>query len=37
MWKRAHVRQTVNNTMAHAYWQIGRLIIDDEQLGNTRY
>jgi len=23
--------------MAHAYWQIGRLIIDDEQLGNTRY
>ncbi len=33
---RAHVRQTVNNTMVHAYWQIGRLIVEDEQLGNTR-
>lgn len=33
---RAHVRQAVNNTMVHAYWQIGRLIVEDEQLGNTR-
>ncbi|GEB72748.1 hypothetical protein PC2016_3930 (plasmid) [Pseudoalteromonas carrageenovora] len=33
---RALVRQTVNNTMVHAYWQIGRLIVEDEQLGNTR-
>ena len=30
------VRQTVNTTMVQAYWQIGRLIVEDEQGGNAR-
>ncbi|WP_193156871.1 PDDEXK nuclease domain-containing protein [Pseudoalteromonas aliena] len=33
---RSHVKQVVNSTMVHAYWQIGRLIVDDEQQGSTR-
>ena len=30
------VRQTVNTTMVQAYWQIGRLIVEDEQGGEKR-
>ena len=33
---RTQVRQTVNNTMVQAYWQIGRLIVEDEQGGERR-
>jgi len=33
---RTHVRQTVNDAMVQTYWQIGRLIIEDEQGGETR-
>jgi predicted nuclease of restriction endonuclease-like (RecB) superfamily len=33
---RQHVRQTVNETMVQAYWQIGRLIVEDEQGGKER-
>ncbi len=33
---RAQVRQTVNTTMVQAYWQIGRLIVEDEQGGEKR-
>jgi predicted nuclease of restriction endonuclease-like (RecB) superfamily len=33
---RTQVRQTVNTTMVQAYWQIGRLIVEDEQGGNAR-
>ncbi len=33
---RQHVRRTVNQTMVHTYWQIGRLIVDDEQGGKER-
>ncbi|BFM48550.1 PDDEXK nuclease domain-containing protein [Marinomonas sp. THO17] len=33
---RHQVKQTVNSAMVQAYWQIGRLIIEDEQQGNTR-
>ena len=33
---RTHVKQAVNSTMVHAYWQIGRLIVDDEQQGSMR-
>ena len=33
---RTRVRQTVNTTMVQAYWQIGRLIVEDEQGGNER-
>lgn len=33
---RAQVRQTVNTTMVQAYWQIGRLIVEDEQGGERR-
>jgi len=29
-------RQTVNTTMAQTYWQIGRLIVEDEQGGSAR-
>lgn len=33
---RRHVRQTVNDTMAQAYWHIGRLIVENEQGGAAR-
>jgi len=33
---RQQVKQTVNSAMVHAYWQIGRLIIEHEQQGSTR-
>lgn len=33
---RAHVNQTVNSTMVNAYWQIGRLIVENEQKGEVR-
>lgn len=31
-----HVRQQVNFAMVQCYWQIGRLIVEDEQHGNIR-
>ena len=33
---RAQVRQAVNTTMVQAYWQVGRLIVEDEQGGEKR-
>lgn len=33
---RMQVRQTVNTTMVQAYWQIGRLIVEEEQGGEKR-
>ena len=33
---RTQVRQTVNTTMVRAYWQIGRLIVENEQGGEKR-
>lgn len=33
---RGQVKQTVNTAMLQAYWQIGRLIVEDEQGGETR-
>jgi len=33
---RSQVRQTVNAAMVLAYWQIGRLIIEDEQVKQER-
>ncbi|MDD2684529.1 MAG: PDDEXK nuclease domain-containing protein [Gallionella sp.] len=33
---RTQVRQTVNTAMVQAYWQIGRLIVEDEQGGEAR-
>jgi len=33
---RSQVRQTVNTTMVQAYWQIGRLIVENEQGGHVR-
>jgi predicted nuclease of restriction endonuclease-like (RecB) superfamily len=33
---RTQVKQTVNSAMVQAYWQIGRLIVEDEQQGNRR-
>lgn len=33
---RTHVRQTVNAAMVQTYWQIGRLIVEDEQGGEKR-
>ncbi len=33
---RMQVRQTVNTTMVQTYWQIGRLIVEDEQGGEKR-
>ncbi|MGO3849594.1 MAG: PDDEXK nuclease domain-containing protein [Pseudoalteromonas prydzensis] len=33
---RGQVKQTVNTAMLQAYWQIGRLIVEDEQGGKTR-
>ena len=33
---RSQVRQAVNHTMVQTYWQIGRLIVEDEQSGAAR-
>ena len=33
---RTQVRQTVNTTMVQTYWQIGRLIVENEQGGSAR-
>lgn len=33
---RGQVRQTVNYVMTQAYWEIGRLIVEDEQQGEVR-
>ncbi|MGO2418706.1 MAG: PDDEXK nuclease domain-containing protein [Vibrio casei] len=33
---RKQVLQTVNSTMVQTYWQIGRLIVEDEQQGEAR-
>jgi len=33
---RGQVKQTVNHAMVNAYWQIGRLIVEDEQRGQSR-
>ena len=33
---RQHVVQTVNTTMVMTYFQVGRLIVEDEQKGETR-
>lgn len=33
---RTHVHQTVNNVMTQCYWEIGRLIVEYEQQGETR-
>ncbi|MGP9498281.1 PDDEXK nuclease domain-containing protein [Halomonas sp. AOP43-D1-4] len=33
---RGQVRQAVNTTMVQSYWEIGRLIIEHEQQGNSR-
>lgn len=33
---RMQVRQTVNTAMVQSYWQIGRLIVEDEQGGEKR-
>ncbi len=33
---RGQVKQTVNTAMVQAYWQIGRLIVEQEQQGNVR-
>lgn len=33
---RSHVQRAVNDAMVQAYWEIGRLIVEDEQQGNER-
>ncbi len=33
---RQHLQQTVNTTMVQTYWNIGRLIVEDEQSGKER-
>ena len=33
---RGRVQQVVNSAMVQTYWQIGRLIVEDEQHGNER-
>jgi len=33
---RALVRQTVNTAMVQTYWQVGQIIVEDEQGGNKR-
>ncbi|PID65003.1 MAG: hypothetical protein CR962_00410, partial [Gammaproteobacteria bacterium] len=33
---RQQVRRNVNATMVQLYWEIGRLIVEDEQRGKTR-
>ena len=33
---RSQVRQTVNQAMVQSYWEIGRLLVEDEQHGESR-
>jgi len=33
---KGQVKQTVNSAMVHAYWNIGRLIVEHEQKGSSR-
>lgn len=33
---RQHVRQAVNTAMVESYWQIGSMIVEHEQRGNSR-
>ncbi|OOH90626.1 hypothetical protein BMT54_04115 [Pasteurellaceae bacterium 15-036681] len=33
---RSQVRQTVNSVMVQSYWEIGRLLVEDEQQGQER-
>ncbi|MHA3320709.1 PDDEXK nuclease domain-containing protein [Legionella pneumophila] len=33
---RTHLQQTVNHTMVKTYWEVGRLIVEDEQKGDKR-
>ena len=33
---RGQIRQAVNSTMVQSYWQVGRLIVEHEQQGNSR-
>lgn len=33
---RQQVQRSVNTAMVHTYWHIGRLIIEDEQQGESR-
>lgn len=33
---RSQVRQTVNSAMVQSYWEIGRLLVEDEQQGKER-
>ena len=33
---RQQLQQTVNSTMVQTYWQIGKMIVEDEQRGSTR-
>jgi DUF1016 N-terminal domain len=33
---RSHAKRSVNQTMVQAYWQVGRLIVENEQAGNAR-
>jgi predicted nuclease of restriction endonuclease-like (RecB) superfamily len=33
---RSHVRQSVNSVMVAGYWEVGRLIVEHEQQGQTR-
>ena len=34
---RAHVSRTVNSAMVHAYWLIGREIVEVDQKGKERW
>ena len=33
---RDQLRQTVNTTMVQTYWDIGRMVIEEEQAGESR-
>ncbi len=33
---RTNARRAINETMVDAYWQVGRLIVEEEQKGNER-
>lgn len=33
---RTHAKRSVNQTMVQAYWQVGRLIVENEQAGQAR-
>ena len=36
IFSRQHLQQSINSAMVQTYWQIGKMIVEDEQRGESR-